>query len=170
MDAPAYNFATRWRFDNVAITAVADILEDTASMPRWWPQLFKQVTIIQPGGDHALGQVADCVCRARLPYSLRFTYVVVEEHYPRGSTISSTGDLVGTGIWSLSESDGGVDVEYDWRVSLRKPLLRLISPLVRRLLVSNHTWAMRHGGEGLRRELQRRRDEALLGSSGRPKT
>ena len=157
MSATAYDFSTRWRFADTAITEVADILEDTAALPRWWPELFKQVTIVQPGADHAIGQVADCVCRARLPYTLRFTYVVVEVHYPYGSTISSTGDLVGTGIWTLATRDGGVDVRYDWRVSLEKPFLRAISPLVRPLLAANHAWAMRCGERGLRAELQRRR-------------
>jgi len=152
-----YEFVTHWRFEHAAITEVADVLEDTASLPRWWPQLFKEVTIVQPGGEHAIGQVADCTCRARLPYTLHFTYVVVEQHYPYGSTLSSTGDLVGTGVWKLSARAGGVDVEYEWRVDLEKPFLRFISPLVRGFLAANHEWSMRRGEEGLRHELVRRR-------------
>lgn len=156
-NAQVYNFVTHWRFDDAAITEVADILEDTASLPRWWPQLFRQVTILQPGGEHAVGQVARCVCRARLPYSLHFTYTVVEQRYPYGSTIRSTGDLIGTGVWTLAEREGGVDVEYDWNVTLEKPFLRFISPVVRRFLAANHEWSMQRGEEGLRHELKARR-------------
>jgi hypothetical protein len=152
-----YDFLTKWRFDDCDIVEVADVLEDTASLPRWWLELFKAVTIVEPGGEHALGQVARCACRARLPYTLHFLYTVTEQRYPNGSTLQSTGDLVGTGIWRLATRDNGVDVEYSWRVDLEKPLLTLISPVLRPLLAWNHEWSMRKGEEGLRRELERRR-------------
>jgi hypothetical protein len=152
-----YSFLTPWRFDDAQLVEVADILEDTASLPRWWPELFKKVTIVKPGAGHALGQVAYCECRARLPYTLRFTYTVVEERYPNGSTIESKGDLIGTGIWRLAARDGGVDVEYEWRVRLEKAFLRLLSPIARPFLAANHTWSMARGEEGLRREIVRRR-------------
>ena len=152
-----YDFLTEWRFDDCDIVEVADVLEDTASLPRWWPELFKSVTVVEPGGEHALGQMARCVCRARLPYTLHFLYTVTEQRYPNGSTLQSTGDLVGTGIWRLATRDKGVDVEYSWRVDLEKPLLALVSPVLRPLLAWNHEWSMRKGEEGLRRELERRR-------------
>src|SRR5579864_5573272 len=106
--AQEYNFLTPWRFDTTTIFEVADVLEDTASLPRWWPDLFKSVAIVKPGGVHAIDQVAYCCCRARLPYTLRFTYTVVEQRYPYGSTLKSEGDLVGTGIWRLAERALGV--------------------------------------------------------------
>jgi hypothetical protein len=159
MGAQEYLFLTRWRFDDAQLVEIADILEDTASLPRWWPQLFKKVTILRPGARHALGQVAYCECRARLPYTLRFTYTVTEERYPNGSTLTSTGDLIGTGIWRLAASAGGVDVEYEWRVRLEKPFLRLLSPIARPFLAANHEWSMARGEEGLREELARQREQ-----------
>ncbi|MBV8222458.1 MAG: SRPBCC family protein [Candidatus Eremiobacteraeota bacterium] len=153
-----YDFLTRWRFEECDITEVADILEDTASLPAWWPQLFKSVEIVESGGPHALGQVARCACRARLPYTLHFTYTVTDATYPDGSTLRSTGDLVGTGVWRLAARDRGVDVEYSWRVDLEKPWLRAISPVLRPLLAWNHEWSMSKGEDGLRREIARRRD------------
>ncbi len=159
MAAQEYSFLTHWRFDDTQLVEVADILEDTASLPRWWPQLFKKVTIVKPGTGHALGQVAYCECRARLPYTLRFTYTVVEERYPNGSTLASTGDLIGTGVWRLAARDGGVDVEYEWRVRLEKPFLRLLSPIARPFLAANHEWSMERGREDLIQELTRRRQQ-----------
>lgn len=154
--AQRYDFLSRWRIEDAPLSLVADVLEDTRSLPRWWPELFKEVRIVQPGGSHALGQVAACACRARLPYTLRFIYTVVEERYPNGSTIESSGDLVGRGVWRLQERDRGVDVEYTWQVRLEKPWLRSVSPLLRPLLSWNHEWSMRKGEEGLRREVARR--------------
>ncbi len=161
MSVPEYSFLTHWRFDNARLTEVADIIEDTTSFPRWWPQLFRTVTIVKPGAVHGLGQVAYCECRARLPYTLRFTYTVVDVDYPNGSTVSSTGDLIGTGIWRLAERDGGVDADYEWRVRLEKPFLRLLSPIARPFLAANHEWSMARGQEGLRGELMRRRQSGI---------
>jgi len=155
-----------WRFGQASIEEVADILADTASLPRWWPELFRSVAIIRPGTGHGLGQVAECACKARLPYTLRFTYTCVEDRYPFGSTIEATGDLVGRGVWTLARSGGGVDVEYLWYVDLEKPLLRFVSPLVRPLLAWNHEWSMQRGEEGLRREIVRRRAMAALAPEG----
>lgn len=160
MPAQHYDFLSDWRFEDTSLNEVADVLEDTASLPLWWPELFKSVRIVAPGSEHRLGQVAECACRARLPYTLRFTYTVVEQRYPNGSTIDSTGDLVGRGVWRLSARANGVDVAYSWRVRLEKPWLRLFSPVFRPLLAWNHVWSMARGEEGLRREVLRRRDAA----------
>ena len=160
MAADHYDFLSKWRFDGTDITEVADVLEDTASLPRWWPDLFRKVTILKHGGEHGLGEVAACECRAYLPYTLRFTYTCVAVQYPAGSTIDSTGDLVGRGVWRLAQRDGGVDVEYSWRVSLEKPLLKALSPVLRPLLAANHEWSMKRGEAGMRQEVARRRAAA----------
>jgi polyketide cyclase/dehydrase/lipid transport protein len=157
MSGDHYDFLTKWRFEEAAIGEVADILADTASLPRWWPELFRSVRIVKQGGVHGLGEVAYCECRARLPYTLRFTYTCVEERYPHGSTIDSVGDLVGRGVWKLTERSNGVDVEYSWRVNLEKPFLRFISPILKPLLAANHEWSMQRGREGLKREIECRR-------------
>ena len=165
MAVQQYDFLSEWRFEQTTLNEVADILEDTASLPRWWPELFKSVRIVKAGTGHSLGQVAECACRALLPYTLRFTYTVTEERYPNGSTIDSTGDLVGRGIWRLNARADGVDVSYSWRVLLEKSWLRLISPVFRPLLAWNHAWSMARGEEGLRREILRRRNAASLASA-----
>jgi len=165
MPPQEYDFLSRWRFEDSSLIEVADILEDTASLPRWWPELFKSVTIVQKGSRHGLGQVAECACRALLPYTLRFRYTVTDERYPNGSTIDSSGDLTGRGIWRLSAREGGVDVEYSWRVRLEKAALRLLSPVLRPLLAWNHEWSMARGQEGLRREIARRRAASAPGAA-----
>ena len=157
MTAQRYEFVTDWRFDDARIEEVADIIADTASLPRWWPELFRTVTILKPGTGHGLGEVAACTCKARLPYTLRFTYTCTEDDYPNGSTIEATGDLVGRGVWTLAQNGDAVDVRYLWYVDLEKAILRLVSPLLRPLLAWNHTWSMERGQEGLRREIVRRR-------------
>lgn len=46
---------------------------------------------------------------------------------------------------------------YYWQITATKPLLKLLTPLLRPAFSANHHWAMRMGEQSLRLELQRRR-------------
>jgi hypothetical protein len=59
------------------------------------------------------------------------------------------GDLRGTGMWTLTEVDGGTHVRFDWRVHADRPLLRVLTPVLRRALRWNHAWAIARAREGL---------------------
>ena len=58
------------------------------------------------------------------------------------------GDFEGTGTWLLERRpDGGTTVLLDWRPRVAKPGVRELSPLLRPLFRSNHSWTMRRGQE-----------------------
>ena len=59
------------------------------------------------------------------------------------------GDLSGRGVWTLSERDGMTHVRFDWRVNADRPLLRVLTPLLRPLFRWNHNWAIARAIEGL---------------------
>jgi hypothetical protein len=50
---------------------------------------------------------------------------VTESRKPHGFSIEAFGDLVGTGVWTLTQDGPDADVVYEWRVRADKPLLRL---------------------------------------------
>ena len=75
----------------------------------------------------------------------------------RQTRLEAWGDLTGRGEWTFSKDGEFVDITYDWRIRAEKPLLRLLSPLLKPVLRSNHTWTMRRGEESLKLELVRRR-------------
>ena len=109
-----------------------------------------------PGGSRSTstpshdGELTHQHFKGRLPYHLHTrtrTTVSERPHTLQGET---EGDLRGTGIWTLTENaDGGTHVRFDWRVHADRPLLKLLTPLLRPVLRWNHDWAIARAIEGL---------------------
>ncbi len=59
------------------------------------------------------------------------------------------GDLSGRGVWTLTPRDRGVHIRFDWRVLADRPLLRILTPVLRPLFRWNHNWSIKRAIEGL---------------------
>jgi hypothetical protein len=151
-----YHFITNWRFEATR-QEIIDILGDAEDLPRWWPSVYMTVTRIEKGAENRVGDVYDLYTKGWLPYTLRWRLRVTENREPEGSTLVAEGDFVGRGIWTFTQDGDMVDVEYDWKISAQKPLLKLLSPLMKPLFAANHRWAMEKGEASLKLELARRR-------------
>lgn len=81
---------------------------------------------------------------------------MTESRKTHGFSIEVFGDLVGTGVWTLTQDGPDADVVYEWRVRADKPLLRYGSWFFKPIFAANHRWAMARGEESLKRELERR--------------
>ena len=159
----AYHFVTRWRVEGTC-EEVAGILADAEGLARWWPAVYLKVETLEPGGEHGVGHRVRAHTKGWLPYTLRWEFRTVASNYPHGSTVEAVGDLEGRGVWTFAQDGAFVNVDYDWRVRGRKPLIRALSFLFKPLFAANHRWAMARGEESLKLELQRRRartDEEL---------
>jgi hypothetical protein len=152
-----YAFLTHWTFGDTSREEVFDILANPADLPRWWPSVYLRVDIVSPGDEHGLGMRVALHTKGWLPYTLRWQFRVVDVRRPERIAIEATGDLTGSGVWSLMQHGGVVRVAYDWRIAAEKPLLRAFSWLLKPVFAANHRWAMARGEESLRRELARRR-------------
>jgi hypothetical protein len=161
MSGPRYEFHTRWFTRDARPDEVADVLLDTAGLATWWPAVYLEVRVIDPGGEHGLGSVVDMFSKGWLPYTLRWRLRVESVDYPSGSTVSASGDMTGRGVWNHRAVAGGVETTYDWEVAADKPLLRYGSLLFRPLFVANHRWAMATGELSLQREIDRRHGAAV---------
>lgn len=110
----------------LAPDALWALLEQTDSYVEWWSWLHS----IEGGGLRA-GDVADCVVRAPLPYSLRFT-VRVEEVVPESLVVTRVdGDLVGPARLEIEPAGRGSGARLAWALELRVPLLRPLIGLAR---------------------------------------
>jgi len=156
-----YVFLTHWRVE-ASIEEVADILDDAADLPRWWPDVYLDVRVVEPGDARGIGRVVELYTKGWLPYRLRWRFRVTENRRPRGFSLEASGDLVGRGVWTLTQAGAYAEVVYDWRVRADKPLLRYLSFVFKPIFAANHRWAMARGEESLKRELARRH-----GTSGR---
>ncbi len=147
---------THWRIFGTA-REIADILDRTEEFSRWWPSVYLDAVEIEAGDEAGIGRRVRLRTQGWLPYTLEWDLQVTESRYPFGFSIEASGDLAGTGVWTLEPAGGWTLVTYDWRVRAEKPLLRALSPFLFPAFAANHRWAMRRGEECLRLELERRR-------------
>lgn len=92
-----------------------------------------------------------------LPYTLSWTFRVIEVSLPHRIVLTPTGDFSGRGEWTLWQDGSCAVVRYDWDVEAQKPLLRALGWLFHPIFTANHNWAMRKGEESLKLELVRRK-------------
>jgi len=67
--------------------------------------------------------------------------------------VELTGDLEGSGGGDLRQLGDRTSIDLHLTIRVRRPLLQVLSFLVRPLLRLQHYWVMRQGELGLRREL-----------------
>ena len=151
-----YHFVTRWRVAGTR-EEVAAVLRDAADLVRWWPSVYLDVEVLDPGGADGVGRVVSLYSKGWLPYTIRWRFTTTSSRGAGGFSLRADGDFVGTGTWVFKQDGDGCIALYDWRIAAEKPLLRRLTWLMRPAFSANHRWAMRQGEVSLRRELERRR-------------
>src|SRR6266581_7951918 len=168
-----YHFITHWRVEST-VDEVSKILGDPLALRRWWPSVYLDVKVVEPGEESGLGRVVSLYTKGWLPYTLRWDFRVTEVRKD-GFTLVASGDFDGRGIWTFEQDGPWVNITYDWKISAEKLLLRYFSFLVKPIFSANHRWAMAKGEESLRLELARRHaktseERALVPAPPRPTT
>ena len=160
-----YHFLHRWHIPEATLEEVYEILADATALPQWWPSTYLDVKKLQAGAANGVGGIYEVYTKGWLPYTLRWKLLTAAVSRPHGLTIKAVdGDFDGTGVWELKQDGAAVVVTFDWTVTAHKPLLRLLSPLLKPLFSFNHNWCMKQGATSLKLELARRRalDAALI--------
>lgn len=160
MPAREFHLTTDWTV-TATIAEVADILMDPERFPDWWGEVYLGVTLLDRGDADGIGSRIAVHSKGWLPYHLHWEGRLVSSDAPRSWQIAATGDLSGTGVWTLRQDGPIAHIHYDWRVLADRPLFRLLAPVFGPVLAWNHHWAMARGEEGLKRELIRRRSEVV---------
>jgi hypothetical protein len=149
-----YHFITHWRVQGT-LKEVSEIIDNAADLGRWWPSVYLDVKVLEPGDERGLGKVVSLYTKGWLPYTLRWDFRVTEVRQD-GFTLEAWGDFEGRGIWTFEQDGPWVNVTYDWKILAEKPLLRYFSFIMKPVFSANHRWAMAKGEESLRLELARR--------------
>ncbi|HEY6406296.1 MAG TPA: hypothetical protein VIY29_02390 [Ktedonobacteraceae bacterium] len=154
MSSNEYHFITNWRAHST-VEEVSDVLGDASDLVRWWPSVYLEVQVLEPGDKRGLGKVVSLYTKGWLPYTLRWQFRVTEVRAD-GFTLEASGDFEGRGIWTFEQDGPWVNVIYDWKILAEKPLLRNFSFIMKPIFAANHRWAMAKGEESLQLELARR--------------
>lgn len=136
-----YTFRSVWAV-RAATGRVFGALVDLASYPLWWPDI-RSVTRVDD-------DTADVRCRSVLPYELNFRlHRAEEDERARRMRVTITGDLEGYVQGLVAHHTTGALLAIQQQVTVRKPLLRVFSPVARPLFRANHALMMRRGQRGL---------------------
>ena len=149
-----YRFITVWSIE-APIEAVWDVLFDAQTWPSWW-RYVEKVEESEPGDARGLGARRLLTWRTRLPYKIAFDAVVTHVERPVSLEATVSGELEGTGRWTLSGAGAATDVRYDWNVRATKRWMDWLAPVARPIFEWNHNSVMRRGGEALARRLDAR--------------
>ena len=140
-----YLFVDEWDVDAPAAT-VFDALADARTYPEWWKPVY---IAAESDGPPEIGRTARQHFKGRLPYHLHTTSTITRYERPHVLEAEVEGDLRGRGVWTLTPSDGTTHVRFDWSVFADKPLLRVLTPVLRPAFRWNHNWAIARAMEGL---------------------
>ncbi len=150
--AVSFDIPTVWRVKG-QLPDVARLLTTPKDFPLWWGDVYLSVTELTAGDAKGIGQTMAIHSRGWLPYHLHWQATLTEADLPHRWSLSATGDLTGQGIWTLRQSGPIVEARFDWQVTSDRLLFRVLGPLLKGVMVSNHQWAMAKGEAALQRAL-----------------
>jgi quercetin dioxygenase-like cupin family protein/uncharacterized protein YndB with AHSA1/START domain len=133
---------------------VFELIADARTYPSWWRPVYIDV---ESDGPAAPGRESTQHFNGRLPYHLRTRSTVTVYDPPRQVGADVVGDLRGRGLWTLTPTEAGTHVRFDWQVFADKPLLKTLTPVLRPLFRWNHAWAIARAREGLEPAARARR-------------
>jgi uncharacterized protein YndB with AHSA1/START domain len=151
-----YVFVEEWHIP-ASVGAVWDVIADARELPKWWRGVYLEAEPLDgAGAEPRVGARVRGKARGFLPYRLNFIIEARELVRPTLVAVSVAGDLTGSWRAVLSECDGGTHVALEQRVSADKPILRVLSPVLKPLFAANHRWTTPRGEAGLRAYLAER--------------
>jgi len=155
MPSNKYHFEDHWHIPHSA-DDVWDVLAEAEKFPEWWRGVYLDATRLDSVRITVL-------TRGWLPYKLRWTIETVRKEKPHVIEFKASGDFSTDGSrWVLTPKPGGTDVLLDWNPVVEKPIVKVLSPVLKPLFEWNHHWAMNLGEKQLTEYIQaRKRVESL---------
>jgi hypothetical protein len=156
MASNVFRFEESWSIPGAALEEVWEVLARGELLPQWWKGVYLEAQSLDGGEPHVGGRVR---ARARgfLPYHLNFTLEATELIPGQLVAVKTSGDFDGRWRAELSPKDGGTHADLTWEVSVERPILRLLAPLLRPAFAWNHRWTTPRGERGLKEFLAARR-------------
>jgi hypothetical protein len=161
MTANQFRFEEYWEIPGASAADVYDVLSRGELLPRWWTGVYKDSIKIAGGPEPCVGDRLRVRARGFLPYELNFVVESLVLEPNRRVVVRTMGDFDGLWTADISERDGGVRIDLVWEVSVLRPILRRLAPLLRPLFAWNHRWTTPRGEAGLIAFLAQRRAERL---------
>ncbi len=158
MPSNVFRFDESWDIPEGTPQEVWDVLSDAELLPLWWGDAYKEVEPLDRKGKGVVGSRARARARGALPYELNFIIEAAELDPGRLVVVKTFGDFDGLWRAELSPSGTGTHVALTWQVTVERPILKFLAPLLWPAFAWNHRWTTPRGEAGLRRYLAARRN------------
>jgi hypothetical protein len=154
------DYHLRWRWELEASPGeVYDLIADAPSYPRWWPSVFLDARVLEPGDERGVGRLVEVRTATFLLFSLRWRYRVTTVHPAGRLGVETSGDLDGLGLWTFEGRDGKTVVRFNWRGRVMRAPFRQLPTLLAPVARACDRWAMERGFTSLLLEIWRRRTD-----------
>jgi Polyketide cyclase / dehydrase and lipid transport len=153
MASNVFRFDECWEIPNASIEQVYSVLSRGQLLPLWWKGVYLEAEKLSPGDEPTVGDRTRVLARGFLPYKLNFIVEAEELEPYRRVVVKTIGDFDGRWSAVLTPCGSGVHVDLVWEVTVLRPILRLLAPLLRPAFAWNHRWTTPRGERGLREYL-----------------
>ena len=89
---------------------------------------MREVSRLEAAGPDGLGGTAQMTFLGKLPDKLRFDMRISRLDPPRALAGDATGELVGSGTWTLCEEAGWTVARYVWAIETTRQWMNLLAP------------------------------------------
>jgi hypothetical protein len=145
MRANRYHFEDHWEVP-FPIDDVWEVLSRATDFPVWWHGVYLSAESLDEADGPRVGARVAAVARGWLPYKLRFTIETTKLEKPRLIAFKASGDFeTEESQWILKPHGKNTQVTLDWNPIVEKPVVKLLSPVLKPLFRWNHNWTMVRG-------------------------
>jgi hypothetical protein len=152
-----FEFDEHWDIPNETVADVYAVLAQGELLPQWWKGVYLEAVSLDGGDKPKVGARLRAKARGALPYELNFILEAVELVPDKKVVVRTIGDFIGLWTAVLHQQGSGVRVDLNWKVTVERPILKYLSPLLRPAFAWNHRWTTPRGELGLREYLAQRR-------------
>lgn len=157
MPSNVFRFDERWDLPGATVAEVYGVLSHGEWLPQWWRGVYLDAAKLSDNPEPRVGDRLRVRARGFLPYELNFILEATELEPDRRVQVKTFGDFDGVWTATLSQTRKGVNVDLVWEVTVLRPILKRLAPLLRPLFAWNHRWTTPRGEAGLRAFLVERR-------------
>lgn len=159
MASNVFRFDEHWNISGATCAEVYAVLADGELLPLWWKGVYLEVHRLGPPGPPKVGERLRARARGFLPYELNFILEAAALEPDRFVQVKTIGDFVG--LWSaeLSQCQDGVQVAIVWQVTVLRPVLKFMAPVLRPAFAWNHRWTTPRGEKGLQEYLSQQKNK-----------
>ncbi len=157
MPSNVFRFDETWEIPGARVDEVYHVLAHGELLPQWWKGVYLDAVKLSDSKEPKVGDRLRVRARGALPYELNFIVEAVELVPGKKVAVKTVGDFEGLLTATLSQRGQDVHVDLVWQVTVLRPILKFLAPVLRPAFAWNHRWTTPRGERGLREYLAARK-------------